>query len=53
MDLRTKGNKLMKLKLLMSVYRRAAPLAEKQSQGKLNVQAPPAPQPSSPYDPLV
>ncbi|MFF3704988.1 hypothetical protein [Pseudomonas qingdaonensis] len=53
LDLRTKGNKLMKLKLLMSVYRRAAPLAEKQSQGKLNVQAPPAPQPSSPYDPLV
>ena len=52
---RTNGNRLQKLKLLMSVYRRVAPLAEKQSKGMLNVQAPPPPPPPSPppRDPLV
>ncbi|MBA6088585.1 hypothetical protein H4C81_06720 [Pseudomonas monteilii] len=49
---RTQGNRLQKLKLLMSVYRRVAPLAEKQSKGMLNVQTPPPPAPP-PRDPLV
>ncbi|WP_110972152.1 hypothetical protein [Pseudomonas huaxiensis] len=60
LDQRSKGNRLMKLKLLMSVYRRVQPLAEKQAQGKLNVQAPlpPAPPPPTPppsdwRDPLI
>ena len=50
LDQRTNGNKLQKLKLLMSVYRRVIPLAEKQSKGMLNVQIPPPP---PPRDPLV
>ncbi|MBA6065948.1 hypothetical protein [Pseudomonas mosselii] len=56
LDQRTKGNRLMKLKLLMSVFRRVAPLAEKQAQGMLNVQAPPSiipPPPMSPPPPIA
>lgn len=40
LDARTKGNKLMKMKLLMSVYRRAEPLAKKQAIGMLKVSSP-------------
>lgn len=45
LEQRTGGNKLMKLKLLMSVYRRVEPLAEKQAQGKLKVAQPEPPSP--------
>jgi hypothetical protein len=38
-DQKTQGNPAMKLKILLSVYRRVEPLAEKQSQGKLKVTA--------------
>lgn len=49
LEQRTGGNKLMKLKLLMSVYRRVEPLAEKQAQGKLKVAQPePLPPPTPP-----
>lgn len=40
LEARTKGNKVMKLKLLMSVYRRTEKLAEKQVEGKLKVRNP-------------
>lgn len=40
LEVRTKGNKVMKLKLLMSVYRRTEKLAEKQAEGKLKVRNP-------------
>jgi hypothetical protein len=36
---RTNGNPVMKLKILLSVFRRVIPLAEKQAEGKLEVQA--------------
>lgn len=36
---KTQGNSAMKLKILLSVYRRVEPLAKKQSQGKLKVTA--------------
>ncbi len=36
-DRRTGGNPVMKLKILLSVFRRVKPLAEKQSEGKLEV----------------
>lgn len=38
-DQKTQGNPAMKLKILLSVYRRVEPLAEKQAQGKLKVTA--------------
>ncbi|WEA18924.1 hypothetical protein [Pseudomonas juntendi] len=57
LEQRTKGNKLMKLKLMMSVFRRVAPLAEKQSKGMLKVDIPPpafiTPPSPPPRDPLV
>jgi hypothetical protein len=34
---RTQGNPVMKLKILLSVFRRVEPLAEKQSEGKINI----------------
>jgi hypothetical protein len=40
LEVRTKGNKVMKLKFLMSVYRRTEKLAEKQAEGKLKVRNP-------------
>lgn len=36
-DQRTEGNPAMKLKILLSVFRRVEPIAEQQAQGKLNV----------------
>ena len=36
-DQRTQNNPVMKLKILLSVFRRVAPLADKQAEGKLNV----------------
>lgn len=36
-DQRVQGKSIMKLKILLSVYRRVAPLAEKQAEGKLKV----------------
>jgi len=36
-DQRTDGNPVMKLKILLSVFRRVAPLADKQVEGKLKV----------------
>lgn len=36
-DQRVQGNPVMKLKILLSVFRRVKPLAEKQSEGKLEV----------------
>lgn len=36
-DQRVQGNPVMKLKILLSVFRRVEPLAEKQSEGKLKV----------------
>src|SRR6056297_2592285 len=36
-DQRTNGNPVMKLKILLSVFRRVAPLADKQAEGKLKV----------------
>ncbi|WP_242201503.1 MULTISPECIES: hypothetical protein [unclassified Pseudomonas] len=38
LDARVDGNKLMKMKILFSVFRRVEPLAEKQAQRKLKVQ---------------
>ena len=37
LDQRTRGNPVMKLKILLSVYRRVEPLAEKQNEGKLQI----------------
>ncbi|WCE05877.1 hypothetical protein [Pseudoxanthomonas sp. JBR18] len=37
LDQRTQGHPVMKLKILLSVYRRVEPLAEQQAAGKLNV----------------
>lgn len=36
-DQRVQGNQAMKLKILLSVFRRVEPLAEKQSEGKLEI----------------
>lgn len=36
-DTRTQKNPLMKLKILLSVFRRVEPLAKKQSEGKINI----------------
>lgn len=36
---KTQGSSVMKLKILLSVYRRVAPLAKKQSEGKIQVTA--------------
>lgn len=36
-DQRVQGNPVMKLKILLSVFRRVKPLAEKQAEGKLKV----------------
>jgi hypothetical protein len=36
-DQRVQGNSVMKLKILLSVFRRVQPLAEKQSEGKLKI----------------
>lgn len=36
-DQRVQGNPVMKLKMLLSVYRRVEPLAKKQSEGKLKI----------------
>ena len=36
-DKRVQGNQVMKLKILLSVFRRVKPLAEKQTEGKLEV----------------
>jgi hypothetical protein len=39
LELRTNGNKVVKMKLLMSIYRRTAKLAEKQYSRKLKIRA--------------
>ena len=39
LDQKVQGNPIVKLKILLSVYRRVEPLAEKQTQGKLNITA--------------
>lgn len=36
-DTRTQGNPIMKLKILLSVFRRVEPLAKKQSEGKIKI----------------
>jgi hypothetical protein len=34
---RVQGNQIMKLKILLSVFRRVEPLAKKQSEGKIKI----------------
>jgi len=41
-DHRMQGNSAAKLKMLLSVYRRAGPLAQKQAEGKLSVEGEPS-----------
>jgi len=37
LDQKVQGNQVMKLKILLSVFRRVEPLAKKQSEGKIQV----------------
>ena len=37
LDQKVQGNQIIKLKILLSVFRRVEPLAKKQSEGKITV----------------